>query len=189
MEKEYKQPTFDSLIEERAIKSSEEFIYNWARYQFDLMQQEITQEKLEKITKEIMENPKYNDDVFEVLNAYIQDVWEKIEDQEKAQTLADYINSLEDIGAVAETTEDGLTEIRLTDVTQDFRFEVKSVGGIYDYWQGFDIEEEVLMWLEAKRNGTSGIPNVVDLVEEEKEIEKTLYDLWIKCERGYKNEK
>lgn len=179
-ETKYKRPTFDKLIEERAIESSREFIYDWARYQFDLMQQEITQEKLEKITKEIMENPKYNDDVFEVLNAYIQDVWEEIEDQEKTQALADYINTL-DLPVQAETTEDGYTRIRLTDVNQDFSFEVKTSDGIYDYWQNFDIETEVLNFLEAKRNGLSGVPYVTDLVKEEEKIDKTLEQLATKC--------
>lgn len=183
----YKRPTFDIAIEEKAIESSKKFIYDWARYQFDLMQQEITQEKLEKITKEIMENPKYNDDVFETLNAYIQDVWEEIEDQEKTQALADYINTL-DLPVQAETTEDGYTRIRLTDVTQDFSFEVKTSDGIYDYWQNFDIETEVLNFLEAKRNGLSGVPNVVDLVKEEEEIDKTLEQLAIRCKGGLKNE-
>ncbi len=73
--------------------------------------------------------------------------------------------------------EDGSTTIQLTNVTQDFSFNVFTLGGLQDYYDNFDIDSEVYMWLEAKQNGVSGVPNVVELVEEEKTIEDTLYKL------------
>ena len=38
---------------------------------------------------------------------------------------------------------------------------------IWELYDGFDIEEETYLKLEAKRNGLSGIPNIIDLVHNE----------------------
>lgn len=94
-------------------------------------------------------------------------------------TLAEYINNL-GMDVEAKTLEDGLTEIKFTNVEQDFTFCVQTSGGIYDYYDGFDIEEEVYNWLQAKEHGVEGIPYVTELVEEEQLIEDTLHDLAIK---------
>lgn len=40
----------------------------------------------------------------------------------------------------------------------------------------FDIEENVLLMLEAKRNGFSGVPGVVDLVHNEEHKENALHE-------------
>lgn len=37
----------------------------------------------------------------------------------------------------------------------------------WDLYDSYNVEENVYMWLEAKRNGTSGVPGVVDLVHNE----------------------
>lgn len=44
----------------------------------------------------------------------------------------------------------------------------------FDLYDNYDVEENVYMWLEAKRNGTSGVPGVVDLVHNEEYKEKAL---------------
>lgn len=49
---------------------------------------------------------------------------------------------------------------------------------VFETWDNFDIDEEVALWLEAKRNGVSGVPSVVDLVKDQQDIEQMLYDLW-----------
>ena len=38
---------------------------------------------------------------------------------------------------------------------------------VWDYYEAFDIEEEVYLKLEAKRNGFCGVPDVVTLVHNE----------------------
>ena len=93
--------------------------------------------------------------------------------------LADYINSL-GLGVQAETTEYGTTEIVLTDVEQDFRFEVEKASDIYSYWEDYDVDEEVEMFLEAKRNGFQGVPTVSVLVKECEQVDATLEELAIK---------
>ena len=50
---------------------------------------------------------------------------------------------------------------------------------IYTWWQDFDIEEHVKMWLDAKSNGVGGVPDVVTLVEDAKEIEDMCKQLWL----------
>ena len=88
--------------------------------------------------------------------------------------LADYINGLEMNGVQAEQLENGKTEIVFTNVNQDFRFEIDNVNDIYNYYINFDVDEEVEMWLEAKRNGLQGVPSARELVFEESIIEETL---------------
>lgn len=44
----------------------------------------------------------------------------------------------------------------------------------WDLYNNYDVEENVYMWLGAKRNGTSGVPGVVDLVHNEEYKKKAL---------------
>lgn len=66
---------------------------------------------------------------------------------------------------------------------QDFSFDVwyDNLGEImykvYEYYQDYDVEEEVLMWLEAKRNGIAGVPDVQTLVHDQEEIEQMILEL------------
>lgn len=93
-------------------------------------------------------------------------------------TLADKINRL---GMELHAEQDGdTTTIYFDNVEQDYFIEVTDVDQIYDIWQNFDIEEEVLMWLEAKKNGDHAVPYITELVEEEKTIDKTLEELAIR---------
>ena len=94
-------------------------------------------------------------------------------------TLAEKINRL---GMELHAEQDGSrTCIYFDNVEQDFFIEVKDVDEIYDIWQSFDIEEECMMWLEAKKNGDTSIPYITELVEEEKTIDKTLEELAIRA--------
>lgn len=67
---------------------------------------------------------------------------------------------------------------------QDFSFEVfyDNLGEIdekvFEFWQNYDIDEEVEMWLEAKRNGVSGVPSASVLVRDQEEIDKMIETLW-----------
>lgn len=49
---------------------------------------------------------------------------------------------------------------------------------LYTCWQDFDVDEHVKMWLDAKQNGVGGVPDVVTLVEDAKEIESMLEELY-----------
>jgi hypothetical protein len=46
-----------------------------------------------------------------------------------------------------------------------------------DEYECFDVDEHVMDWLEAKRNGVSGVPGVRALVEDAEMIERKLDEL------------
>lgn len=121
------------------------------------------------------------EDVEKELNKWKKNYYIYVENEDEkglyvvaSETLTDYINSLEMNGVQAEQLEDGKTEIAFTNVNQDFRFEINNVHDIYNYYVNFDVDEEVEMWLEAKRNGLQGVPSARELVFEESIIEETL---------------
>ena len=66
---------------------------------------------------------------------------------------------------------------------EDFSFYVfyENLPGIarevYSYWQDFDVDEHVRMWLDAKANGVVGVPDAVTLVDDAREIETMLENL------------
>ena len=63
---------------------------------------------------------------------------------------------------------------------------------LYNLYQDFDIEDHVLMWLDAKRNGDISVPDVVTLVhdaEDIKEMCKQLYEDFNNLLKDEKSEK
>ncbi len=60
---------------------------------------------------------------------------------------------------------------------EDFLFTVNAKNAeqeIYDYYDDFDIDEHIDMWIEAKRNGFSGVPTVRELVKDAEDIKEML---------------
>ncbi len=53
---------------------------------------------------------------------------------------------------------------------------------LYNWWQDFDVEEHVKMWLEAKSNGVGGVPDVVTLVKDAQDIDDMCEKLWLAVE-------
>lgn len=53
---------------------------------------------------------------------------------------------------------------------------------IYTWWQDFDVEEHVKMWMEAKSNGVRGVPDVVTLVKDAQDIDGMCEKLWLAVE-------
>ena len=48
---------------------------------------------------------------------------------------------------------------------------------VAEYSNNFDVDEHVEMWLEARQNGTAGVPPARILVHDAEDIEKMLLDL------------
>lgn len=48
---------------------------------------------------------------------------------------------------------------------------------VSEYYDCFDVEEHVMMWIDAKRNGCRGVPDLETLMEDAKYIEKDIEDL------------
>lgn len=51
------------------------------------------------------------------------------------------------------------------------------VDSIREYAKDFDIEEHVKMWLDAKNNGVSGVPDIYTLVQDAEKIQNMLNEL------------
>lgn len=49
---------------------------------------------------------------------------------------------------------------------------------ILNQYMEFDPEEHVEELLEAKKNGLAGVPSLFDLVDDAKEIQAMIYELW-----------
>ena len=67
---------------------------------------------------------------------------------------------------------------------EDFGFSISDKYPIEDIVKAyycFDVEEHVTSWLDAKQNGVSGVPDMVTLVDDAKEISKMLKELKDKC--------
>ena len=93
-----------------------------------------------------------------------------------------YIDILEDLGwSVSSYTGDGRVEIeKYSPAGEDFIICVDVADfpkSVFEYAEDFDADEHIEMWIEARKNGTKGVPSTRELVHDAKEIEKMLQDL------------
>lgn len=95
-----------------------------------------------------------------------------------------YIEICEELGWSANECDDGTVEIETTTKYEgDFIFTVSKENlaqEVWEYYQDFDVDEYVEMYLEAKKNGLSGVPSARGLVEDAEDTEKRLEELAIK---------
>lgn len=83
--------------------------------------------------------------------------------------------------AVCGYTDDGRVELeKFSPAGEDF---IMCVGvenlpeEVREYATGFDIDEHIEMWIEARRNGTNGVPSTRELVKDAEDIDKMLQEL------------
>lgn len=78
-------------------------------------------------------------------------------------------------------SESGTVELwQASPAGEDFSFEVDIVGFVEEvdeYANDFDEEEHVANWIDAKRNGCSGVPSIKELVEDADDIKRMLVNL------------
>lgn len=83
--------------------------------------------------------------------------------------------------SVCDYTDDGRVELEwYSPAGEDFIVCVKVENfpdEILDYSDSFDPDEHIAMWIEAKQNGTKGVPGARQIVHDAEEIEKELDDL------------
>lgn len=83
--------------------------------------------------------------------------------------------------AVSSYTGDGRVELeKYSPAGEDFIMclEVKNFPeAVAEYAAGFDIDEHIEMWVEARRNGTRGVPSVRRLAIDAEDIDKMLQEL------------
>lgn len=82
---------------------------------------------------------------------------------------------------VSSYTDDGRVELeKYSPAGEDFSIcvGVENLSAeVREYAAGFDIDEHIEMWIEARRNGTSGVPSTRELVKDAEDIDKMLQEL------------
>lgn len=79
--------------------------------------------------------------------------------------------------------EDGTVELeKYSPAGEDFSFCVSVenfVDEVKEYAAGFDIDEHIEMWIQAKRSGVKGVPSTRELVHDAEDIDEMLQELAI----------
>lgn len=77
--------------------------------------------------------------------------------------------------------DDGTVELeKFSPAGEDFNFSVdieNFVENVKEYAAGFDIDEHIEMWIEARKNGVSGVPSTRELVKDAEDIDEMLREL------------
>lgn len=85
--------------------------------------------------------------------------------------------------SVSGYTDDGRVELqKFSPAGEDFNIcvEVENFpDAVVECYEDFDIDEHIEMWVEARRNGTGGVPSVRRLAIDAEEIDKMLEELAI----------
>ena len=83
--------------------------------------------------------------------------------------------------AVSSYTDDGRVEIeKYSPAGEDFSIcvEVENFpDAVMEYYESFDIDDHIDMWVEARRNGVSGIPSTRRLAIDAEAIDEMLKEL------------
>lgn len=78
-------------------------------------------------------------------------------------------------------TDDGRVELeKFSPAGEDFIIcvSVKDLPReVMEYYEDFDVDEHIEMWVEARRNGVSGVPSVRRLAIDAEQIEEMLKEL------------
>lgn len=61
-------------------------------------------------------------------------------------------------------------------------------GAVFDAYMDFDVEDHVRMWLNAKADGVSGVPDIDEPVKDAHAIEGELRDLYNDLEKAREEE-
>lgn len=71
-------------------------------------------------------------------------------------------------------------------LTEDFD---KFTDEIYSYYENYDVSEEAALWIDESGHGKNGAPyDIEDILNDMKEFESAIYDLWKKLNAEALNE-
>lgn len=93
-----------------------------------------------------------------------------------------YLNVLEKLDwTVCDYTGDGRVELeKYSPAGEDFIMcvEVENFpDAVMEYYEDFDVDKHITMWIEAKQNGTRGVPSARELVHDAEAIDEMLKEL------------
>ena len=114
---------------------------------------------------------------------YLSEAVEK--EKDKARTLKTIdpriVECAERLGWRIEKFDDGMVEFKNSSPAgEDIGFTVNAENAkneIYDYYDNFDVDDHIEMWVKAKENGVAGVPSVRRLVEDAEAISDMLKEL------------
>lgn len=82
---------------------------------------------------------------------------------------------------ISSYTDDGRVELeKHSPAGEDFLMcvEVKNFPeAVAEYWEDYDQDEHIEMWIEARRHGTGGVPSTRELVDDAEAIDDMLKEL------------
>jgi putative lipoic acid-binding regulatory protein len=90
------------------------------------------------------------------------------------------------------TVEKGVTELEFSKYSpagEDFSFSVSGrtqkelKDEIKNYVNDFDVDEHIELWIEARKNGVGGVPNIRELVKDADDIYDMLEELAIEVSK------
>ena len=92
-----------------------------------------------------------------------------------------YIEICEEKGwRVTKNTDGSVDLAQYSPAGEDFFFTVSEssfVEDVEEYAEGFDVDEHIQMWIEAKSNGVRGVPSARELVHDAEDIQEMLNEL------------
>lgn len=92
-----------------------------------------------------------------------------------------YIKACEELDWNVKECDDGTVELQqYSPAGEDFIFYVNASDfrkEVEDYYEGFDVDEHITMWLEAKQRGVGGVPTARELVHDAEAIDEMLKQL------------
>lgn len=87
----------------------------------------------------------------------------------------------ERLGWEVDERDDGTVELcNYSPAGEDISFTVnakEAAKEIYECYNGFDVDEHIEMWIEARENGVPGVPSTRRLVEDAEDISEMLKEL------------
>lgn len=99
----------------------------------------------------------------------------------KASLNPKIIEAAEKLDWTVKEYEDGTAEFsQYSPAGEDFSFTVNAENAaqeIYEYYDNFDVDDHIEMWVEAKQNGVAGVPSIRRLVEDAEAISEMLKTL------------
>lgn len=99
----------------------------------------------------------------------------------KASLNPKIIEAAEKLDWTVKEYQDGTAEFsQYSPAGEDFSFTVNTENAaqeIYEYYDNFDVDDHIEMWIEAKQNGVAGVPSIRRLVEDAETISEMLKTL------------
>lgn len=93
----------------------------------------------------------------------------------------EFLLACENLGWTVSRVDDERIELgKYSPAGEDFSFvtDIEDfVEGVKEYSANFDIDEHIEMWIEARKNGTRGVPSTRELVKDAEAIDKMLQEL------------